>query len=1516
MIAISMIYLIIFLSFSSLVMANENCTDPLQCYLNDMELIIPNICIPVNNETGSEFCLNNFACHGFYIGNIDSSYVYDRPASLEFGVLNFETDCTGSWTYDRHRGNLDASVANTDILVDFYVTKEASTMLPTQLEFDQCDLASCDVELTFSGSLISEVLDFISPIIERIIKTAVYDILCVKVADLLYYNATAAIVNVLDPKLVELMASTPSTPPMLSSTEYIDWNDSMIGKVHTLLNQFANATTSVSPENFLNCMNSTHDLSVINTLMEKITNRTGDITIPLGNISLGNLSITALTISGFDTMSNVGLLIPSEQNPQLMLSTISLKELTVDISMTLDMYEYQENSSLVIRISDVTLEMDLLLAINEAKLQSLPLSQLSELSCLGDAVDMFNITNLSVIMSVDLISIYELGGVAGDLEADIINYLDNTLLLITNGFGDLLSSVITGVFQGPVREGINDQVNSLLHDSICPPYFPPTTTDMIVWAESTVIQMIDTIANDMLGPIGLNKLMTCVTNNTGVITIQNLTNEYTRVMISGLNSFYEFALFYPIEGSPYNLGNQLGLGYCDHTSSDPADCTPFSIAIEGNFIFRPDYYDQLLMNLGQGQLNQISSFSSFLSYGINSLLSLIFESSSASSIAFVATEISATAETTVSRARTSHLNELVAEYKTAASASTTTSFTDTSAVVTAPVPPIPVPSGDTITYLAMTLENFNFHLNTMIEMDKNAMGALAVSQLSTTGCVPSTMKAVAIDTLSVNMTAMDVLVQNETKTFNVTPLVQAIFDRLGSPERLAQKNKNYEDQLSMSAATCANGGVEPSSGGDGSFEYSNAWKWQMGVLVSGCICILIAFIWFFGRWGRNKRKGCLGMSGFDNSGSGSGSGSSGSRTRYDKHGNAYQSSSFSQEQEDEILSVWEEVYWTYGFEHSLAFHKELPLWFRVGVPIAILSCTALFINSNLDPEAVVVMANIYAGNEVIHSPPVFSFGLASTVNDMWDAKVYALAALIAFFSGAWPYIKLMTMLAMWVLPPSIVTPPTRENVFIWLDILGKWSLIDVNVMVMMMVAFYFTLVVAPELAIEVIVVSKFGFFGFLLATMASLGIGHIVLAGHRAVHDPKIDYQQPEVVKCESVMTHLFLGSRSYYKDLYFNTNQPTQPDKPEVRLGYTPAGRLFVVTWIFITAAMTVVGTFLNTFNFEFKGLVGLMLKDAADIEYGYVQVGDALPDASGEPNDFSVRWIQVCYYLFGLGMPLALLSTLLFLWIVPLSLHRQRQVFVLAEVLNAWTALDVFCISILAALLELQQFAAFIVGDSCDGINEVLTKYLDGPLEGDDKCFDVVARLKPNCWTIFLAAVLLIMVGIPLLKITHRVLEERMQSEDCTADDRAHRLSESQSYLSGENIHKSALTGLENQQEEDDEECDIETEETERALKKKLLREGHINENGSISLIDPVIEGGTENDQNNTPKELGWWSRLTIQSEIHIINWLVKCNILEYTHPTVDTPVTAAAVGESVGVVTDIHSDASAGLVEDKSM
>jgi hypothetical protein len=181
---------------------------------------------------------------------------------------------------------------------------------------------------------------------------------------------------------------------------------------------------------------------------------------------------------------------------------------------------------------------------------------------------------------------------------------------------------------------------------------------------------------------------------------------------------------------------------------------------------------------------------------------------------------------------------------------------------------------------------------------------------------------------------------------------------------------------------------------------------------------------------------------------------------------------------------------------------------------------------------------------------------------------------------------------------------------------------------------------------------------------------------------------------------------------------------------------------------------------GFEFKGLVGLFLKDASIVDYSFISVGEYIPEHSGIPNDFAIRWMQASYFIFGLLMPLSLMIALAVLWFVPLPLDRMRQAFVLCEVLNAWSTLDVYCIAIAASILEIQQFAAFIVGDSCDKINVYLEKaFMDQKLGGDDICFDVVAFLKGDAWMLFLAAGLILVVGVPSLMVGHAAVNMRLK-------------------------------------------------------------------------------------------------------------------------------------------------------------
>jgi len=64
-----------------------------------------------------------------------------------------------------------------------------------------------------------------------------------------------------------------------------------------------------------------------------------------------------------------------------------------------------------------------------------------------------------------------------------------------------------------------------------------------------------------------------------------------------------------------------------------------------------------------------------------------------------------------------------------------------------------------------------------------------------------------------------------------------------------------------------------------------------------------------------------------------------------------------------------------------------------------------------------------------------------------------LAILLIIVAGVWPYTKQAIALALWFLPPTVVSVTTRENAYLWLDALAKWSILDIFVLVMTLASF-------------------------------------------------------------------------------------------------------------------------------------------------------------------------------------------------------------------------------------------------------------------------------------------------------------------------------------------------------------------------------------------------------------------------------------------------------------------------------
>ena len=125
--------------------------------------------------------------------------------------------------------------------------------------------------------------------------------------------------------------------------------------------------------------------------------------------------------------------------------------------------------------------------------------------------------------------------------------------------------------------------------------------------------------------------------------------------------------------------------------------------------------------------------------------------------------------------------------------------------------------------------------------------------------------------------------------------------------------------------------------------------------------------------------------------------------------------------------------------------------------------------------------------------------------------MWSLAIIIALASGAWPYIKLILLGYAWFCPPTVLNTRRRGKLLSILDILGKWSVVDQFIMVMLMVVFRFLFYLPPEgstiaylpppgfMYLEVRINPQWGFYGFFMAALGSLVVNHFIVIQHRNV---------------------------------------------------------------------------------------------------------------------------------------------------------------------------------------------------------------------------------------------------------------------------------------------------------------------------------------------------------------------------------------------------------------------------------
>ena len=137
---------------------------------------------------------------------------------------------------------------------------------------------------------------------------------------------------------------------------------------------------------------------------------------------------------------------------------------------------------------------------------------------------------------------------------------------------------------------------------------------------------------------------------------------------------------------------------------------------------------------------------------------------------------------------------------------------------------------------------------------------------------------------------------------------------------------------------------------------------------------------------------------------------------------------------------------------SMFSSPEIPRLVRWGMPLVILCNIIFFLSGHLSLGATVNIEAELAG-EKFQVDKFFEFSVARSTIDIWNAGGKVLAVLILVFSGIWPYTKSLLTLCVWFLPPSKLTVSRRGTILMWLDMLAKWSMIDIFVLVISIAAF-------------------------------------------------------------------------------------------------------------------------------------------------------------------------------------------------------------------------------------------------------------------------------------------------------------------------------------------------------------------------------------------------------------------------------------------------------------------------------
>ena len=424
-----------------------------------------------------------------------------------------------------------------------------------------------------------------------------------------------------------------------------------------------------------------------------------------------------------------------------------------------------------------------------------------------------------------------------------------------------------------------------------------------------------------------------------------------------------------------------------------------------------------------------------------------------------------------------------------------------------------------------------------------------------------------------------------------------------------------------------------------------------------------------------------------------------------------------------------------------------------------------------------IIAHFEFAGEVVSIPNFFEFSIVESVKEMWLSGVKSLSVIIFVLSVFWPYLKQFITFLLWILPPSRVSVTRRGLILHQLDSLGKWSIVDIYVLMLSMVGFRFS-ARSPEnhnlfpenfYSVEVMLLPLWGLYANMVAQLISQLSSNVIVYYHNKnlkEGGKRVSFKHDEPSSDGESYVHD--NAKSYYsessggwEDLDFSQGQNViSLCQESFQLGGHRAGQMVILRMrskaiiglVGVSAiALLIAGCIVPSFRIDISGVAAQLIisDDRNQSTSKYYSVFGVVLTVMKQAiylgtisNFIGLSSFSILFICTTLITPLGLIVILLCIWFLPMVPNRRKQLIQTSNILSAWQYLEVYIISIFMAMWQVGDISEIMVQDVCESLNQLFSSlYLLGILnEESARCFQVSIAIEKGFYMLLIVSASLI--------------------------------------------------------------------------------------------------------------------------------------------------------------------------------